>query len=107
MVVAQARHRKKPVKKAVKRSRGRGASSGAPNVWQRHQRDFSIVALLVVGLFAALAEVGALGPVGRAISRVLSDVLGVGRFAMAIILLDLGVAMVWGKIEFDRSRVGW
>src|SRR5665213_1302673 len=107
MVVAQARHRKKPVKKAVKRSGGRGASSDAPNVWQRHQRDVSIVALLVVGLFVALAEVGALGPVGRAISRGLSDVLGVGRFAMAIILVALGVAMVWGKIEFDRARVGW
>jgi S-DNA-T family DNA segregation ATPase FtsK/SpoIIIE len=26
---------------------------------------------------------------------------------MAIILLALGVAMVWGKIEFDRARVGW
>src|ERR1035437_730674 len=107
MVVAQARHRKKPVKKAVKRSGGRGASLDAPNVWQRHQRDLSIVALLVVGLFVALAEVGALGPVGRAISRGLSDVLGVARFAMAIILLALGVAMVWGKIEFDRARVGW
>jgi S-DNA-T family DNA segregation ATPase FtsK/SpoIIIE len=66
-----------------------------------------VVALLVVGLFVALAEVGALGPVGRAISRVLSDVLGVGRFAMAVILLALGVAMVWGKIEFDRPRVVW
>jgi S-DNA-T family DNA segregation ATPase FtsK/SpoIIIE len=65
------------------------------------------VALVVVGLFVALAEVGALGPVGRAISRALSDVLGVGRFAMAIILLALGVAMVWGKIEFDRARVLW
>ena len=65
------------------------------------------MALVVVGLFVALAEVGALGPVGRAISRALSDVLGVGRFAMAVILLALGVAMVWGKIEFDRARVLW
>ncbi|HUY17079.1 MAG TPA: DNA translocase FtsK 4TM domain-containing protein [Acidimicrobiales bacterium] len=66
-----------------------------------------MVALLVVGLFAALAEVGALGPVGRAISRALSDVLGVGRFALAIVLVAMGVAMVWGKIEFDRARVVW
>src|SRR5665213_799115 len=107
MVVAQARHRKKPVKKTAKHTRGTSASSDAPNVWQRHQRDLWVVALVVVGLFVALAEVGALGPVGRAISRALSDVLGVGRFAMAIILLALGVAMVWGKIEFDRARVGW
>jgi S-DNA-T family DNA segregation ATPase FtsK/SpoIIIE len=66
-----------------------------------------VVALLVVGLFVALAEIGALGPVGRAISRALSDALGIGRFAMAIILLALGVAMVWGKIEFDRARFLW
>jgi len=105
--VAQARHQKKPVKKAVKRAPGRRASSDTPNVWQRHQRDLWVVALLVVGLFVALAEVGALGPVGRAISRGLSDVLGVARYAMAIILLALGVAMVWGKIEFDRGRVLW
>ena len=105
--MAQARHQKKPVKKAVKRAPGRRASSDTPNVWQRHQRDLWVVALLVVGLFVALAEVGALGPVGRAISRGLSDVLGVARYAMAIILLALGVAMVWGKIEFDRGRVLW
>ncbi|HEV3186462.1 MAG TPA: DNA translocase FtsK 4TM domain-containing protein [Acidimicrobiales bacterium] len=95
------------MKKAVKRSPGRRTTSDTPNVWQRHQRDLWVVALVVVGLFVALAEVGALGPVGRAISRALSDVLGVGRFAMAIILLALGVAMVWGKIEFDRARVLW
>jgi S-DNA-T family DNA segregation ATPase FtsK/SpoIIIE len=77
------------------------------NVWQRHQRDLWIVALVVVGLFVALAEAGALGPVGRAISRALSDILGVGRFALAVILLALGVALVWGKIEFERARVGW
>ncbi|HEY5112132.1 MAG TPA: DNA translocase FtsK 4TM domain-containing protein [Acidimicrobiales bacterium] len=65
------------------------------------------MALVVVGLFVALAEAGALGPAGRAISRALSDILGVGRFALAIILLALGVALVWGKIEFERARVGW
>ena len=105
--MAQARHQKKPVKKAVKRSSGRRAPSDTANVWQRHQRDLWVVALLVVGLFAALAEVGALGPVGRAISRALSDVLGIGRFALAIVLVAMGVAMVWGKIEFDRARVVW
>ncbi|HVB51496.1 MAG TPA: DNA translocase FtsK 4TM domain-containing protein [Acidimicrobiales bacterium] len=105
--MAQARHQKKPVKKTAKRARGTGAPSESSNVWQRHQRDLWIVALVVVGLFVALAEAGALGPVGRAISRALSDILGVGRFALAIILLALGVALVWGKIEFERARVGW
>jgi S-DNA-T family DNA segregation ATPase FtsK/SpoIIIE len=76
-------------------------------VWQRHQRDLWIVAIVVVGLFVALADVGALGPVGRAISRALADLLGIGRFALAIVLLALGVALVWGKIEFDRARASW
>ena len=78
-----------------------------PTVWRRHERDLWIVAVVVVGLFVALAEVGALGPVGRAISRVLSDVLGVARFALPPLLVGLGGALAWGKIEFDRGRVGW
>jgi S-DNA-T family DNA segregation ATPase FtsK/SpoIIIE len=105
--VAQSRHQKKPVKKAATRSRAHSASDENPNVWQRHQRDLWIVAIVVVGLFVALADIGALGPVGRAISRALADLLGIGRFALAIVLLALGVALVWGKIEFDRARASW
>ena len=105
MVVVQARHQKKPVKKTATRARAKAKSE--PNVWQRHQRDLSIVVLIVVGLFVALADVHALGPVGHQISRALSDVLGVGRFALALILLGLGVSLVWGKVEFDQARVSW
>ena len=65
------------------------------------------MAIIVVGFFVALADVGALGPVGRTISRALADLLGIGRFALAIVLLALGVALVWGKIEFDRARASW
>jgi S-DNA-T family DNA segregation ATPase FtsK/SpoIIIE len=103
--VATARHKKKPVKKTAARSKS--VASDEPNVFQRHQRDLWVLALVVAGLFALLAEAGALGPVGRAISRALSDLFGVGRFALAIILLALGVALVWGKIEFERARVTW
>ncbi|MGA2122801.1 MAG: DNA translocase FtsK [Acidimicrobiales bacterium] len=78
-----------------------------PNLWQRHERDFSIVALFVVGLFVGLADVHALGPVGHQISRGLSDALGVGRFGLAIILLVLGVVLVSGKVEFDQTRAVW
>jgi S-DNA-T family DNA segregation ATPase FtsK/SpoIIIE len=107
MVVAQARHQKKPVKKTAKSNSQKSTPANPQNVWQRHQRDLWIVALIVVGLFVALAEVGALGPVGRGISRALADLLGVGRYALAVILLALGAGMVWGKFEFEKSRVGW
>ena len=83
------------------------ARSRVPSVWQRHARDLWIVALMVLGLFTALAEAGALGPVGRAFSTILALVFGVGRFALPVLLLGLGVVLVWGKIEVDRARLGW
>jgi S-DNA-T family DNA segregation ATPase FtsK/SpoIIIE len=63
--------------------------------------------LIVIGAFALLAEGGALGPVGRAISKGLAIALGVGRFALPIMLLGLGVALVVGRIDVDRNRVTW
>jgi S-DNA-T family DNA segregation ATPase FtsK/SpoIIIE len=104
MVVAQARHRKKPAGKTAKRA---PSSSGAPTLWQRHERDIWIVALIVAGLFVLLAEAGALGPIGRAMSKVLALLFGVGRMALPVILLGLGVALIWGKIEVERARLGW
>ncbi|HWD97143.1 MAG TPA: DNA translocase FtsK 4TM domain-containing protein [Acidimicrobiales bacterium] len=106
MAVVQAKHQKKPVKKTATRSRAKAAPV-EPNIWQRHQRDLLIIGFVVVGLFVALADLHALGPVGHAISRALSDVLGVGRYALAVILLALGIALLWGKVELDRARAGW
>ncbi|MEO9180239.1 MAG: hypothetical protein ABI298_01160, partial [Acidimicrobiales bacterium] len=94
--MAQARHKKKPVKKTARNSR---APASEPSVWERHARDLWIVLLIVIGCFAILAEAGALGPVGRAISRALAASLGIGRFALPIMLLGLGVALVIGRIE--------
>jgi S-DNA-T family DNA segregation ATPase FtsK/SpoIIIE len=100
MVVAQARHKKKPVKKAT-----RGAAT--PSVWERHTRDLWILLLVVIGAFCALAEAGALGPVGRGISKGLAVALGVGRFALPVMLLALGAALIAGRIEVERPRVIW
>jgi S-DNA-T family DNA segregation ATPase FtsK/SpoIIIE len=108
MVVAQARHQKKPVKRAAKRAPARERGSGENSkIWQRHERDVWIVLLVMVGLLIALAEARALGPVGHFIARVLALVFGVGRFALPVILLGLGVALVWGKIEVNRARLSW
>jgi S-DNA-T family DNA segregation ATPase FtsK/SpoIIIE len=104
--VVQAKHQKKPVKKAAPRSRAKAASD-EPNIWQRHQRDLLIIGFVVVGLFVALADLHALGPFGHAIARALSDVMGVGRYALAVILLALGIALLWGKVELDRARAVW
>ncbi|MGC1419556.1 MAG: DNA translocase FtsK 4TM domain-containing protein [Acidimicrobiales bacterium] len=103
-MVVQARHKKKPVKKTATRA---GAASDTPTLWQRHERDIWIVVMAVLGLFALLAEAGALGPVGRQISRALALVFGVGRFVLPLALLVLSVALVWGKIEVERARLGW
>jgi S-DNA-T family DNA segregation ATPase FtsK/SpoIIIE len=104
MVVAQARHQKKPVKKTTKRA---SAAADVPTLWQRHERDIWIVVMVVVGLFALLAEAGALGPVGRQISRSLALTFGVGRFILPIFLLGLSIALVAGKIEVERARLSW
>jgi S-DNA-T family DNA segregation ATPase FtsK/SpoIIIE len=101
MVVAQARHKKKPVKKTA-----RGSAASA-SVWERHTRDLWILLLVVIGAFCVLAEAGALGPVGRGISKGLAIAFGVGRFALPIMLIALGAALVAGKIEVERTRVAW
>ncbi len=100
--MAQARHKKKPVKKTA-----RGTAAAAPSVWERHTRDLWILLLIVIGAFSALAEAGALGPVGRGISKGLAVALGVGRFALPVMLLAVGVALIVGKIEVERPRAVW
>jgi len=108
MVVAAARHQKKPVKRPSRTSSNkRTTKSENPTPWQRHERDIWIVVLIVIGLLAALAEAGLLGPVGRAISEALKLLFGAGRFFLPPLLVALGVALVWGKVEVERSRFGW
>jgi S-DNA-T family DNA segregation ATPase FtsK/SpoIIIE len=111
MVVATARHQSKPVKKTANRPKARArtasGASKAPSVWQRHAHDLLVVVLIVAGFFVTLAEAGSLGPVGRGISKSLEVFFGVGRFALPVILLGLGIALVWGKIEVDPTRLSW
>ena len=66
-----------------------------------------IVLLIVIGLFVALSEAHALGPVGRGLSRALSSLLGVGRFALPVVVVGIGVGLGWGRIEVDRRRIAW
>ena len=106
--MASPRHQKKPTKAPSAKSRSRVRASAAnPSVWRRHERDLWIVALTVAGLFIALAEASALGPVGRGIAQALSVTLGIGRLALPVIFIALAGALGWGKGELDRARLGW
>ena len=108
MIVATARHQKKPVKRPSKGSSAkRATNTEEPTLWQRHERDIWIVVLIVVGLLATLAEADLLGPVGRAISEALTLLFGSGRFILSPLLVVLGVALVWGKVEVERARFAW
>jgi DNA segregation ATPase FtsK/SpoIIIE, S-DNA-T family len=101
--VATQRSSKKPAKRAPAK---KGAHA-QPTLWQRHERDIWMVVFFLVGVCLVLAEIGALGPVGRSLATALNTVFGVGRVALAVSLVGLAVALVLGKIEFDRARFSW
>jgi S-DNA-T family DNA segregation ATPase FtsK/SpoIIIE len=107
MVVTPARHSKTSAKKSTKRPTKRAPAPVRESLWQRHARDLWIVALIVIGLFVALAEARALGPVGHAISRALALVIGLSRFALPVLLVGLAVIFLVAKVDVDRPRVGW
>ncbi len=102
MVVAAPRHGKKAPARAGSKQGG-----ASPSLWQRHRRDIWVLVLVVLGIFIGLAEVHGLGPVGRTLARLVGDLLGVGRVVLPVVLIGLGVAILWGKVEVDNARLGW
>ena len=63
--------------------------------------------MLLVGLLVMLAEVSALGPVGRHTNEGLKLSFGVGRVAIPVALIVLGAVLVRGPARVDRARVLW
>ena len=63
--------------------------------------------MVLAGLLVLLAEINALGVVGRVVNEGLKVALGVGRVAIPILLIGLGVVMVTGRVEVDRARFLW
>ena len=63
--------------------------------------------MLLVGLLVLLAEVSALGPVGRHTNEGLKLSFGVGRVAIPVALIVLGAVLVRGPARVDRARVVW
>jgi S-DNA-T family DNA segregation ATPase FtsK/SpoIIIE len=104
-LVATAKHsaKKRPAKKAPARSNAR--SSAPDTLWTRHRRDLWILALGVLGVVLALAEISVLGPVGHAVETAMASLLGVARWFVPVMLIGLGVALLWGKVEVERLRL--
>ena len=63
--------------------------------------------MILAGLLVLLAEVNALGPVGRRVNEGLTLVFGVGRVAIPLLLVGLGVILALGRVEVDRARFLW
>jgi len=105
-VMASARRSSTPAKGSSK-TRARHAPAPRETVWGRHQRDIWIVLMILAGLLVLLAEIGALGPVGRGVNEGLKLAFGVGRVAIPVLLIGLGVILVLGSVEVDRARFLW
>ncbi|MDE3138990.1 MAG: DNA translocase FtsK 4TM domain-containing protein, partial [Acidobacteriota bacterium] len=66
-----------------------------------------IVLMILAGLLVALAQLDALGPVGRRVNEGLTLVFGVGRVAIPVLLIGLGVILALGRVELERARFTW
>ena len=108
MVVATAQHKKRPVSTGRARSAAKpGPAARGDTFWSRHESDLWVLILSVLGVLALLAEAHALGPAGRVVAKGLSAALGVGRFAVPVIFLGVGAALLSGRVELERARLGW
>lgn len=63
--------------------------------------------MILAGLFVLLAEINALGPVGRRVNEGLMLAFGVGRVAIPLLLIGLGIILALGRVELDRARFLW
>ena len=63
--------------------------------------------VILAGLLVLLAEISALGPVGRSLNEGLKLAFGVGRVAVPILLVGLGIVLVTGRVEVERARFLW
>jgi S-DNA-T family DNA segregation ATPase FtsK/SpoIIIE len=104
--VATAQHsKKKPAAKKSAPQRARGVPA-RDSLWLRHRRDLWILIIGVLGVVIGLAEMALLGPLGRGLETALAAVFGVSRFFAPVMFVGLAVALLWGKIEVERLRLG-
>ena len=74
------------------------------------EHEFAAIGLIVLGILVGLAVYLRLaGPVGEGAVTALGAVLGLGRFALAPLLIAMGVALLRGEEAPSRVRltIGW
>ncbi len=90
--------------------RAQVAATGARRAIQGQEHEFGGLAFIAVGVLLALAvyfEV--LGPVGRGIDQALGWSFGLARFALPLLCVVLGVALIRRSLAERRARIiaGW
>jgi DNA segregation ATPase FtsK/SpoIIIE, S-DNA-T family len=91
-------------------STDRDSSSGAREVVRGREVEFWGIALISTGIVLVLSMyVKMAGPLGEAIDTVFGWLLGLGRFALPVVIAGIGVAMVRRRSIEHRLRlgVGW
>ncbi len=63
--------------------------------------------MILAGLLILLAEINALGLAGRGVNEGLKATFGVGRVAVPVLLIGLGVVLVTGRVQVERARFLW
>ncbi|MDH2903907.1 MAG: DNA translocase FtsK 4TM domain-containing protein [Actinomycetota bacterium] len=99
--------RTSPPSQGKNKTRTRHATVTPETLWSRHQRDIWIVLMILAGLLILLAEINALGLAGRGVNEGLKATFGVGRVAVPVLLIGLGVVLVTGRVQVERARFLW
>jgi S-DNA-T family DNA segregation ATPase FtsK/SpoIIIE len=89
------------------KSNDKESSSGAREVVRGREVEFWGIALISAGIVLVLSMyVKMAGPLGEAIDTVFGWLLGLGRFALPVVIAGIGVAMVRRRSIEHRVRLG-
>ena len=90
--------------------RSGGNSGEVRRALSEREHEFAAIGLIVLGILVGLAVYARLaGPVGEGANTGLGAVLGLGRFALAPILVAMGISLLRGDAAPSRVRLaaGW
>lgn len=98
-----------PARRPSRRRTGPGPAARAREAVGRelggHRRDAAAIASLAVGVLLALGLAGDLaGPLGRAVDRAVTALVGRAAFLAPVAFVALGVALLAASVRGDRSE---